>query len=354
MRIVIISPNEPRNRQKFLSNPLLSSGHQVTVLKIAPVGKFLVDFLSNTIRRRPEIVIVVGFAFISFLSAVIFKAMNVPVVFRFGGNRMKDLKSLVDSYKVNRRYGMVIKTMFNFFVAKRVIKSSKSAIVVNDSLRPMLPNTIESSIYVIPQYIDGDIVPRDYNVTEPIKILTVSNLNYSEKAKGVIRLIKELISYSNATPNICVHFQVAGSGLHFDEVEDFITKTGVPGNLSIELLGFTSQIDECYGNADIFVYDSKHDATPNVILESKRFGLPVLANHCPEFESIIFDGKSGFLFHNPDEFQPKLHVLIHNEELRMKLGNEAQIEHTNNYSITAIGRKLDLMIDDFRVSKKLN
>jgi len=68
-----------------------------------------------------------------------------------------------------------------------------------------------------------------------------------------------------------------------------------------------------HSNYDVFLYTSKFDGMPNVLLEALSLGFPVVASDVGGINEIIKDGKTGFLvkdIYNPKEYLEKIHKLV--------------------------------------------
>jgi glycosyltransferase involved in cell wall biosynthesis len=131
-------------------------------------------------------------------------------------------------------------------------------------------------------------------------------------------------------------FVIAGDGIMADGLRDTIHNN----NLSnVTLLGplIAQSLREEYQNADVFLFPSKWEGSPKVILEAAACGLPVLArnNYCPE---TVIDGKTGFLAKNDDELYRRLHELLNNGQLRKSLGTAGRL-HSLNFDWDRIALK---------------
>jgi len=83
-------------------------------------------------------------------------------------------------------------------------------------------------------------------------------------------------------------------------------------------LGRTAVREE-YRAADIFLFPSRWEGSPRVLLEAAACGLPVLARRDYEPESVI-DGKTGFLAGTDDEMVAGLEQLLANPDLSRAFG----------------------------------
>ena len=111
----------------------------------------------------------------------------------------------------------------------------------------------------------------------------------------------------------------------------------LPDNLSIECLGFVQNLDAYWREANVFVYHSTHDGTPNVILEAQRWSLPSLLNRYPAFENIVEEDVSGLIYDDEQDFLRKLRSLLQDISLRNKLAAGGAQAHQEIYSMDTAG-----------------
>lgn len=336
MKVGVIAAKEQRDRQKFISRPLLKGGHDVRVLKTSPFVSFFFKLIHLLFRDKPSVFVFMGLGPKELLSYGIIKVFGMPAVVRLGGDRIRDLNSVAASLWRKGRYPVWLKFILYKYMALFFLRRIEWAIVVNEALATRVSSHTKTpqKLYVISQDCEGPPVPRDYGIGNPVELLTVLNFRYLEKAKGVIYLVGHLDEFVRKH-EIPVRFRIAGDGLHLKEVKDYLKSKELSELLTVELAGFVTDLDGYYRRADVFLYRSLHDATPNVILESKRYGLPLLANDCEEFRSIIEHGVSGLLYSNKTEFYTFLTQLIMEKELREKIGQGALNEHETKFSINA-------------------
>jgi len=213
--------------------------------------------------------------------------------------------------------------------------------VVNEALAKRIAHQLKTGhrTFVVPQFCEGPSIKRDYSIGSPAVLLTVANFRFSEKAEGVIWLIEKVDRFVRES-GVAVCLQVAGSGLHLKDVKAFLESHETADLLTVELLGFVTDLDSYYRGADVLLYRSFHDATPNVILESKRYGLPLLANDCEEFRSLVKHGESGLLYRDECTFAANLRQVLAQQALRENLGHNAISEHEMYFSLQAAQVKM--------------
>lgn len=103
-------------------------------------------------------------------------------------------------------------------------------------------------------------------------ILTVTNLGFPQKARGVTTILEGLRSVFEETER--VRYAVAGDGQEFDAVSGFLAS--YPYRDRVDLLGHRDDVPELLATADLFVYVSYLDALPMAVLEAQAAGLPVI------------------------------------------------------------------------------
>jgi len=122
-------------------------------------------------------------------------------------------------------------------------------------------------------------------------------------------------------------FVVVGDGLMADELQ-FRAKA-MPNVTMRGTLG-RAAIREEYRNADIFLFPSRWEGSPRVLLEAAASGLPVVARKDYEPESVI-DGRTGFLVADADEMMTRLAQLIADPDLCRAFGRAAR-SHVARFS----------------------
>ncbi len=349
MRVIIIAASDGRQRYRFVSVPLDLGGHEVNVIKTRPIAEYVINITKLVIAAgKPDLVILMGVGLKELVACQIAHTRGALVMARLGGDPIKDWESISRSLFMRRRYLGWLKLKINTGFAKVVLGMIDGMIVVNQALSKSLLVRMNRNIpsYVVPQYCEGETRSRKYLIGSSIELLTVVNLRFSDKARGVIWIIKQLKKMALVL-DVQINYRVAGAGEHLRDVEEYLSTTDMPGFLNVYLEGYITELEEWYVRADAFLYHSHHDATPNVFLEAKKYGLPLLANDCEEFQTIIERNVSGLLYAGETDFRAQLREVIENESLREVLGKAAREECQREYSITAVRAKLEKALSDF-------
>lgn len=100
----------------------------------------------------------------------------------------------------------------------------------------------------------------------------------------------------------------------------------------------TKDIQTKYAESSIYLMTSRSEALPMVLIEAMNCGLPCVAYDCPcGPRAIINDEENGFLIENGNEndFVNTIITLIENENLRIKIGENAKIS-SQKYNMNSV------------------
>jgi glycosyltransferase involved in cell wall biosynthesis len=113
-------------------------------------------------------------------------------------------------------------------------------------------------------------------------------------------------------------FALAGEGIMAAELKAFTHRENLQ---NVEFLGQLSaeQLRAEYQRADIFLFPSRWEGSPKVILEAAACGLPVVARKDYEPETVI-DGQTGYLTSSDSQIFQRLDELLRSPSLRCALG----------------------------------
>jgi len=119
------------------------------------------------------------------------------------------------------------------------------------------------------------------------------------------------------------------------EMQEVIQSNNITNNVFFTgLLQNKSTLIEYYQMADIFLFPSRQEGLPNVVLEAMSSGLPVIVSKLPVLESIIIHGRNGILINIGDvnNLRDEIVNVAGNPLLAKKIGLEAREYIANNHS----------------------
>ena len=123
-----------------------------------------------------------------------------------------------------------------------------------------------------------------------------------------------------------VRFVIVGDGIMAAEIR---TAARRQPNVSFAgVLSRTSVRNE-YRQADIFLFPSRWEGSPKVILEAAACGLPVIVRKHYDPETVV-DGQTGYMVGEDDELFSRLHQLILSPTVRQTMGRAGRT-HSENF-----------------------
>jgi glycosyltransferase involved in cell wall biosynthesis len=139
-----------------------------------------------------------------------------------------------------------------------------------------------------------------------------------------------------ATRYPSVNFVIVGEGIMAPELEARVQEERLT-NVEFARGLKPSALREQYRSADIFLFPSRWEGSPKVILEAAACGLPVIARGDYQPETVI-DGRTGYLGAGDDELLERLDELIASPELRRDFG-QASRAHSERFDWDSITRR---------------
>jgi glycosyltransferase involved in cell wall biosynthesis len=97
-----------------------------------------------------------------------------------------------------------------------------------------------------------------------------------------------------------------------------------------------------FSKADLFVFPSYFETSPNVIMEAMSAGVPIITTNVGGIPDMISDGYTGLLVEpkNSVDLKSKITFLLDNPELKVFLGNNARIEAKKRFKNKIVVEKV--------------
>jgi glycosyltransferase involved in cell wall biosynthesis len=142
----------------------------------------------------------------------------------------------------------------------------------------------------------------------------------------------------------CATFALAGEGIMAAELGSFAHREKLH---NVEFLGLLNaeELRAEYQLADIFLFPSRWEGSPKVILEAAACGIPVIARKDYEPETVI-DGQTGYLVSSDGEIFQRLSQLLQSAPLRSALGTAGR-KHSERFDWAVITRQWEQVFIDF-------
>ena len=161
------------------------------------------------------------------------------------------------------------------------------------------------------------------------------------KRKGADILIKAFSMIKNS----CCYLVFIGDGPARSELKDLVKKLNLEKN--VLFLGEIQNIADYYKYfIDINVLASRSEAFGRTLIEASASGLPSIGSNVGGISEVIIDSVNGFLFEKNDiqGLNKKLLILINDEMLRLKFGENARNRAVKLFSHENYVNKISLII----------
>jgi len=131
-------------------------------------------------------------------------------------------------------------------------------------------------------------------------------------------------------------FVIVGEGIMASELEARVREERL-NNVTFAGSLKAPALREQYRGADIFLFPSRWEGSPKVILEAAACGLPVIARKDYQPETVL-DGQTGYLGGSDDEVLDHLSELMANAELRRDMGRASRA-HSERFDWDPVVRR---------------
>ncbi|MCD4705091.1 glycosyltransferase family 4 protein [bacterium] len=218
-------------------------------------------------------------------------------------------------------------------IAQYTIKRADAVRVVSQRLKKQLIQDFkvdENKITVVPVYVGAKKTnylaywqAGESRITDKKRdkfiFLTVGRLvpikNIEMQIEAMANLKKK---YSN------IELWIVGSGPEENNLKFKIKNLKLEE--SVRLLGWKDDLDKFYQQANCFLLTSDSEGYGMVIIEAAKYGLPIIMTDVGCAGEFIKNNENGIIIdiNDQDALEIEMSKLIENEELRVKLGNNAQ------------------------------
>jgi glycosyltransferase involved in cell wall biosynthesis len=200
---------------------------------------------------------------------------------------------------------------------RRIAVASKAAI------RQAVAHGVPTNrLYYVPNVVDTDeFRPGGDTSGGVVRLLTIGRLHPDKRHDRLLGIMAAAVKQARHE----MALTIVGEGPLRLQLKAEAARLGLlPGMASFHPA--VPHVGTLYRDANIFVLASDYEGTPNVILEAMACGLPVVATSAGDVPEIVVDGETGYLSppDSEDVFVDRLLKLVHDEKLRVTMGDRAR------------------------------
>jgi len=211
----------------------------------------------------------------------------------------------------------------------RVIWHDASAVIANSNGLRNLASAFDPSIEIpiIPNGVDGIQYTSESHEWTPARIFSVGRIVHQKGLDLGLRALAQLTDLN-------WEWNIAGDGPQLNSLKRLARELGISER--VKFLGWQSgkELSQCYHQANLFLFPSRHEGMPNAVLEAMSSGLPVVATRIAGSEELVMDGVTGLLVNaeDVDSLRDGLRRLIVEEKTRMQMGQASRQRVEKEYS----------------------
>ncbi len=258
------------------------------------------------------------------------KRFKIPYVIRFGGG---DIPGFQDRFAfIYKLIGPLIKYIW---------KNADALVANSYGLQKMALDFYEKKqICVIPNGANIDVsAPPSIEKKQTqaggddflkIKLLFVSRLIERKGLQDILPQLKE-VQERCLTQEIQIELDVVGDGPYLNKLKEIAAIEGIRGIVHFNGQKTKLELPAFYSEADIFIFPSRKEGMPNVVLEAMAYGLPIVMTPCEGSEELIHG--NGFVC-NTNEFKDRIIQLCQDTKLRHIMGEKSRELIMNCFSWT--------------------
>lgn len=184
----------------------------------------------------------------------------------------------------------------------------------------MIPNGVDTE-----KFYPAPTNPERSSGLNQVRLLIVGRL---VRQKGLDILFKAMTQFTSTT------LEIVGDGQAKNDLESLATTLNLNSRVHFVNWLVREHLLGHYHSADIFVFPSRAEGMPNVLLEAMASGLPVIATQIAGNEELVQDGETGLLIpvEDVDALSQALSRLIADPALRRRMGAAGRARVERDYS----------------------
>ncbi len=254
--------------------------------------------------------------------------------------------NFLTNIRVNPR--VFSKSKIKLFFRDRACKKSNAILVQNNEQKEYFSKKMQKKVFIMPNPVDASFLNVDKKYNNRIEsIVSTGRLDDNQKNFKLIfdafKVLHEKYDYLN--------LYIYGEGPSKNMYEEYLKQNNIN---NVFLCGRVENVAECLKKHDLFVMSSNFEGQPNSLLEACAVGLPCISTNCPTGpKEIIAHGINGLLIdvNNKDQLISAMEKLINNNELAIKMGENAKKSIKENYSLEKTLNSLENALKYIKVRK---
>ncbi|WP_297280756.1 glycosyltransferase [uncultured Anaerococcus sp.] len=195
------------------------------------------------------------------------------------------------------------------------------------------------------------VIPTGVHIPDIYKEDLRKELNIDKDKKVLLYLgrlaeeknIEELIEFYERLRDDSIAFYIVGGGPYLDKLISFSKNF----SKEINFVGMIdpSEVNKYYQAADIFTTASVSETQGLTYYEALSNGTIAICRDDESLEGVIKDGFNGYRYHDFDEFNKYVNLVLNDDDLYRELKENARSYALDNFSVESFGSKCEDLYD---------
>lgn len=243
------------------------------------------------------------------------------------------------------KYPLISK--FSAYKRKILLENVDGVVGVSDRVCNLVRSRVNNkNIFTVFNGADVEkFKPKRRTDGNKFKVTCVANLIPIKGQKYLIEAISKLVSKLD---NKKIILDIIGRGKDELFLKNEVQRLNMEKYVRFHGYIPYEEVARLISDSDAFVLPSFFDACPCVCLEAMACSVPVISCKNQGTAEITIDGENGLLIEekNSDSIVEKLSLLLNDEELRKKIGENGYLTIKDNYTWEHSALKLDRIYDN--------
>lgn len=202
----------------------------------------------------------------------------------------------------------------------------------DESKKDLLLNPIIDRDIISDEFENANIRYQNFFKTDLKVAFCLSNFEEIKNQKYLIDLV-----IKHSFKLICVGSKETD---YYLKLKAYVEKNNLADKVLLDFDRDDSTIDWLFKNSSFFIFGSRNDFSPLVLIESSKYGLPFIS-----FNTADSNRKGGFFCANKEEYEYNLQLFIESEKEDLdKIGLEGLLFYNQNNSYISYKNKLETII----------
>ena len=251
-----------------------------------------------------------------------------------------DLKGLGEGFS-GRLHGFLLRTIDRYISISSQITEEMKMLPLDQNKIEEIPNGVDTGRFLPMPPGEKKKLRKELGLPNGFMLLYVGGISERKNVEWLVRSWAKICP-QNPDTFLTIVGPVGQQGKNdrlYNSLVEFVRANSLEKQIIFK--NSTYYIEQYYQTADIFVFPSKNEGMPNVILEAMACGLPCLVNRVSGTTDLIRNKKTGVFFDadSTENFYRGFRYLREHPESRAEIGRLARDKIVQEYSMGIIGKR---------------